>query len=106
MSSPKKPKNSLWYKYQDNDPSRIRIETQLPSLEDEPSVSDIIKEIVKEYTTLEAGNVTLRVKRPMDVDYEELNEALFNNCGNNYVTLKDNYGITKDNPIKIGRAHV
>ncbi|SRR6266542_2654850 len=97
MSSPKKPKNSLWYKYQDNDPERIRIETQLPSSSEEPSVSDIKTEIIKRYNL--NGNVTLRIKLPTDADYEELNEALFNNCGNNYVTLKYNYRITKDNPI-------
>jgi hypothetical protein len=97
MSSPKKPKHSLWYKYRDNEPVRIRTE-QLPSLEEEPSVSDIKKIVAEEYD-LKLKNVTLRIKRPIDEDYEELNDPLLNNCGNNYVTLKDNYGITKNNPI-------
>ena len=67
-------------------------------MEEEPSVSDIKKFVVREYN-LKIGNITLRIKRPTDEDYEELNEPLFNNCGNNYVTLKDTYRITKDNPI-------
>ena len=97
MSSPKKPRHSLWYKYRDNDPVRIRID-QLPSLKEDPSVSDIKKIVVVEYD-LKLKNVTLRIKRPIDEDYEELNDPLFSNFGNNYGMLKDNYGITRDNPI-------
>ena len=89
-------KKSLWYKYQDNGPERIRIE-QLPSLEDEPSVSDIKTIIINRYNL--NGNVTLKIKLPRDADYEDLNEDLFNNCGNDYNTLRDNYNITKNNPI-------
>ena len=91
----RKQQHSLWYKYQDNDPVRICIE-QLPSLEDEPSVSDIKTKIIERYNL---NDVTLRIKLPTDADYEELNETLFGNCGNNYNTLKDNYSISKNNPI-------
>jgi len=67
----RKQQHSLWYKYQDNDPVRIRIE-QLPSLEDEPSVSDIKTKIIERYNL---NDVTLRIKLPTDADYEELNET-------------------------------
>jgi patatin-like phospholipase/acyl hydrolase len=95
MSSPRKHQNDLWYKYQDNHPVQIRIE-QIPSLEDEPSVSDIKKQITERYNL---NDVTLRIKLPTDADYKELNETLFDNCENNYNTLKNNYSISKNNPI-------
>src|SRR5436305_8951731 len=100
MSSPKKQKNSLWYKYLDNASVRILIEGHLPSSEEEPTVSDIKKEIVKE-TDLKIENFTLKIKRPADTKYEELNEDLFNSCGNNYNTLRVNFNITKENPINV-----
>ena len=100
MSSPKKQKNSLWYKYLDNASARIRIEGHLPSSEEDPTVSDIKKEIVKE-TDLKIENFTLKIKRTADIEYEELNEDLFNNYGNNYNTLRVSYNISKDNPINV-----
>jgi hypothetical protein len=95
--SPKSQKHNLWHKYNDHELVRLRIEN-LPSSEEEPSVSDIKQEIAKFYR-LEFINVTLQIRRSTDADYEVLNDDLFNNCGNNYVTLKDNFEITKNNPI-------
>ncbi len=95
--SPKSQKHSLWHKYNDLEPVRLRIEN-LPSSEEEPSVSDIKQEIANFYR-LEFINVTLQIRCSTDADYEELNDVLFNSCGNNYVTLKDTFEITKNNPI-------
>ncbi|CAI2177915.1 1964_t:CDS:2 [Funneliformis geosporum] len=75
MSSLKKLKKSLWYKYQNNNTIRIRIESQLPSPEEEPN-------------------------------YQVLNDDLFHNCGNNYVTLRNYFEITKDNPIIVESVEV
>ncbi|CAG8550448.1 12900_t:CDS:2 [Funneliformis mosseae] len=56
MSSPKKPKISLRYKYQDNDPVRIRLSSE------EPSVSDIETKIINRYN----------LKLPTVADYEKI----------------------------------
>ena len=95
----KQSKHSLWYEYMDNEPVRLRIE-DLPSSAEEPSISDIKKEIVKGYD-LKIGNITLKIKHGMETDYKELNTDLFNSCENNYVTLKESFNITKDNPIMV-----
>ncbi|GES84782.1 hypothetical protein RCL_jg24130.t1 [Rhizophagus clarus] len=101
----KPPRTSLWYKYENHDPVRLRISV-LPSLDEEPAVSDIRKIITDTYKDLNPINISLEISPSTGTDYVQLNEVLFGSCDYNYDTLRSNYNIAIDNPIIVKKTEI
>ncbi|KAG9293435.1 hypothetical protein G9A89_009159 [Geosiphon pyriformis] len=68
--------------------------------DDEPSVCDIQYEIIRrEKSSCAASTHILKVNALEDDQYKVLNDALFHEHEENFVTLKDSFQISKINPI-------
>ncbi|CAG8511333.1 10985_t:CDS:2, partial [Paraglomus brasilianum] len=105
--SPRRIRYSLWYAFKDNRGVSQRIRVEELS-DDEPSVCDIQDEIVrKEKLSCAVSTIILEVKAPEGDQYNLLNDALFHEHEENFITFQCHCEAQKDTISvgHIGKGH-